>query len=496
MLPRVLTIAGSDSGGGAGIQADLKTMLANGVHGMSVLTAITAQNSLGVQGAWELPEEQVRAQFHSVVDDIGVDAVKTGMLASASMVRVVASLLRTLPPSVPVVVDPVSVSKHGDALLAADAMDAVRTEIVPLATVLTPNLTELGPVAGVDLETVEDRELAAKLLLDAGASWVLVKGGHDVGTASVDVLHGPGVRRSYSAVRAGQQAHARHRMHAGQRDRVVPGPWVRRTECSGCCEGVRDRGDRGRVRTRWWNRSGRSRVEISREWQLTNQQPPVDGYCEQCGFNYDTGDLQGTVTLLIRQAADCSMALTKAAAGPDPNVVRLRPEPDVWSAIEYACHVRDVLEMQRQRIAQCLAEDRPVYAPMDRTRSGEAVQVRGPGPDGGGGRADAVRPGVRCRRAGAHAAAAREAGSLQLPGTGAAHAGLDHPAHRARDPAPPARPHHDPGEGRAADRPQAQARALVGGRVVVGSRVVGDRSLRRKRSTSAAPPRRRWRARW
>jgi len=101
---------------------------------------------------------------------------------------------------------------------------------------------------------------------------------------------------------------------------------------------------------------------------LTIQQPPVDGYCEQCGFNYDTGDLQGTVTLLIRQAADCSMALTKAAAGPDPNVVRLRPQPEVWSAIEYACHVRDVLEIQRQRIAQCLAEDRPVYAPMDRTR--------------------------------------------------------------------------------------------------------------------------------
>ncbi|MEU4289177.1 DinB family protein [Kribbella sp. NPDC026596] len=100
---------------------------------------------------------------------------------------------------------------------------------------------------------------------------------------------------------------------------------------------------------------------------MTNQQPPVDGYCEQCGFNYDTGDLQGTVTLLVRQAAECSMALTKAAAGPDPNVVRLRPKPEVWSAIEYACHVRDVLEVQRLRIAQCLAEDRPVYAPMDRT---------------------------------------------------------------------------------------------------------------------------------
>jgi hydroxymethylpyrimidine/phosphomethylpyrimidine kinase len=200
--PRVLTIAGSDSGGGAGIQADLKAMLANGVHGMSVLTAITAQNSLGVQGAWELPAEQVEAQFRSVVDDIGVDAVKTGMLASADMVRLVAGLLRTLPAGVPVVVDPVSVSKHGDALLAGDAMAAVRQEIVPLATVLTPNLTELGPVAGVTLGSLADREHAARVLLDAGADWVLVKGGHDSGELAVDVLHGPGGRQEFSAARA------------------------------------------------------------------------------------------------------------------------------------------------------------------------------------------------------------------------------------------------------------------------------------------------------
>jgi len=200
--PKVLTIAGSDSGGGAGIQADLKTMLANGVHGMSVLTAITAQNSLGVQGAWEVPAEQVRAQFRSVVDDIGVDAVKTGMLASAPMVRLVAELLRTLPAGVPVVIDPVSVSKHGDPLLDVDAMAALRAEIVPMATVLTPNLTELGPVAGVELRTVEDRELAAKTLLDAGTEWVLVKGGHDAGDTSVDVLHAHGTRQEFSAPRA------------------------------------------------------------------------------------------------------------------------------------------------------------------------------------------------------------------------------------------------------------------------------------------------------
>lgn len=203
MTPRrVLTVAGSDSGGGAGIQADLKAMLATGVHGMSVITAITAQNSIGVQGAWELPADQVRAQFRSVVDDIGVDAVKTGMLASAAMVRVVAELLRSLPENTPIIVDPVSVSKHGDALLAADAMEALRDEIVPLATVLTPNLTELGPVAGMEINGLDDRELAAKRLLDAGATWVLVKGGHDAGDTSVDVLHGDGFREEFSAPRA------------------------------------------------------------------------------------------------------------------------------------------------------------------------------------------------------------------------------------------------------------------------------------------------------
>src|SRR6266567_5780508 len=112
--PRVLTIAGSDSGGGAGIQADLKTMLALGVHGMSVVTAVTAQNSLGVQGYWELPAEAVRAQLDSVLGDIGAQAIKTGMLASAEIVRAVSDRLSEV--DSPVVVDPVAVSKHGDPL--------------------------------------------------------------------------------------------------------------------------------------------------------------------------------------------------------------------------------------------------------------------------------------------------------------------------------------------------------------------------------------------
>lgn len=183
--PRVLTIAGSDSGGGAGIQADLKTMLALGAHGMSVLTAVTAQNSLGVQGAWELPAEAVRAQYRSVVDDIGVQAVKTGMLASPVLVKTVADLLADT--AAPVVVDPVSVSKHGDRLLADDALDAVRTALLPLATVATPNLDETAQLTGVAATGERDMDRAAERLLAYGPRWVLVKGGHLPGEA-VDLL--------------------------------------------------------------------------------------------------------------------------------------------------------------------------------------------------------------------------------------------------------------------------------------------------------------------
>ncbi|MFE9095635.1 bifunctional hydroxymethylpyrimidine kinase/phosphomethylpyrimidine kinase [Streptomyces sp. NPDC007264] len=184
--PRVLTIAGSDSGGGAGIQADLKTMLALGAHGMSVVTAVTAQNSLGVQGAWELPVEAVRAQYRSVVGDIGVQAVKTGMLASPALVTAVAELLTDR--AAPVVVDPVSVSKHGDRLLADDALDAVRTRLLPLATVATPNLDEVAELTGVTVTDEPGLRRAAARLLAYGPRWVLVKGGHLPGGAAVDLL--------------------------------------------------------------------------------------------------------------------------------------------------------------------------------------------------------------------------------------------------------------------------------------------------------------------
>ena len=189
--PRVLTVAGSDSGGGAGIQADLKAMLAHGVHGMSALTAITAQNSLGVQGVWPLPIEAVERQFRSVVDDIGVDAVKTGMLGTAELTAAVARLLGTLDPDVPVVVDPVSVSKHGDPLLDPEAVEALRAELLPRATVLTPNLDEVRFISGLDVADEDGMRGAARALLALGPRWVLVKGGHLAGEAA-DLLAGPG----------------------------------------------------------------------------------------------------------------------------------------------------------------------------------------------------------------------------------------------------------------------------------------------------------------
>ncbi|WP_432142080.1 bifunctional hydroxymethylpyrimidine kinase/phosphomethylpyrimidine kinase [Streptomyces sp. bgisy084] len=189
--PRVLTVAGSDSGGGAGIQADLKTMLALGTHGMSVVTAVTAQNSLGVQGAWELPAEAVRAQFRSVVDDIGVQAVKTGMLSSAELVQTVAELLAGL--RAPVVIDPVGVSKHGDPLLAASALDAVRGALLPTATVATPNLDEVAQLTGVQVGEEADMRRAAAAILEFGPRWALIKGGHlaagdGSGDSAVDLL--------------------------------------------------------------------------------------------------------------------------------------------------------------------------------------------------------------------------------------------------------------------------------------------------------------------
>src|SRR5215468_5511319 len=187
--PRVLAIAGSDSGGGAGIQADLKTMLALGVHGMTVICAVTAQNSLGVQGYWEVRPEAVRAQLDSVLGDIGAQAVKTGMLASADIVRTVSGRLADV--DAPIVVDPVAVSKHGDALLSGGTLEAVKSELLPLATVVTPNLCEAGLLTGQTITDETGMLAAARQIASLGPRWVLVKGGHLPGNP-VDLLFGDG----------------------------------------------------------------------------------------------------------------------------------------------------------------------------------------------------------------------------------------------------------------------------------------------------------------
>ena len=183
--PRVLAIAGSDSGGGAGIQADLKTMLALGVHGMTVICAVTAQNSVGVQGYWELPPEAVRAQLESVLSDIGAQAVKTGMLASPVLVATVADALAEV--AAPIVVDPVAVSKHGDSLLSAGTLHEVGERLLPLATVVTPNLLEAELLTGTSIGDEAEMLAAARAVLAMGPQWVLVKGGHLPGNP-VDLL--------------------------------------------------------------------------------------------------------------------------------------------------------------------------------------------------------------------------------------------------------------------------------------------------------------------
>ena len=181
--PRALTIAGSDSGGGAGIQADLKTFQALGVFGMSAITAVTVQNTKGVSGYEELSPETVADQIRAVVTDIGADAAKTGMLASAPIIDAVAEAIRDVRLA-NLVVDPVFVSKHGHPLLADDAIGALRRRIVPLATLVTPNLHEAAGLAGFRVETRDDMERAAAAILELGAAAVLVKGGHLESAAS------------------------------------------------------------------------------------------------------------------------------------------------------------------------------------------------------------------------------------------------------------------------------------------------------------------------
>jgi hydroxymethylpyrimidine/phosphomethylpyrimidine kinase len=182
-VPTALTIAGSDSGGGAGIQADLKTFAALGVYGTSVLTAITAQNTVGVTAVHEIPTGVIAAQIEAVIGDIGADAVKTGMLSSSAIVEVVARELRRHGVE-RLVVDPVMIAKSGDPLLKQEAVEALRTRLVPLAAVVTPNIPEAEVLTGMTITSQEDMRRAAEQILGMGARGVVVKGGHLEGPAT------------------------------------------------------------------------------------------------------------------------------------------------------------------------------------------------------------------------------------------------------------------------------------------------------------------------
>ena len=186
---KALTIAGSDSGGGAGIQADLKTFTAFGVYGMSVITAITAQNTVGVQAIYDLPQDIISEQIKSVITDIGTDAVKTGMLSSVAVVNTVADCLEKYQLG-NIVVDPVMVAKSGDLLLSAEARTTVRQRMLPLATVITPNLFEAEVLVNTKIKTIDDMKNAAIELKQTGCEWVIIKGGHlSENLGAIDVVY-------------------------------------------------------------------------------------------------------------------------------------------------------------------------------------------------------------------------------------------------------------------------------------------------------------------
>jgi hydroxymethylpyrimidine/phosphomethylpyrimidine kinase len=183
---RVLIIAGSDSGGGAGVQADIKTVTALGGYAATAITAVTVQNTLGVTGVHPIPLDIIEAQARAVLDDIGADAIKTGMLGDAATVDLVARLLETYP--IPAVIDPVMIAKGGASLLASEAVAMVRERLVPLAALLTPNAPEAEALTGLPVSTTDDLRRAGDALLKLGAKAVLMKGGHVPGDRVVDVL--------------------------------------------------------------------------------------------------------------------------------------------------------------------------------------------------------------------------------------------------------------------------------------------------------------------
>ena len=206
MKGRVLIVAGSDSGGGAGIQADIKTVTALNAFAATALTALTAQNTLGVHAVHPVPLDFIARQIEVVMTDIGADVIKTGMLGDSAVIATVCEALELFAPGVPVVVDPVMVAKGGHPLLAAEAVDAMRRQLLPRATVITPNLPEAEALSGMIIATAADMRLAASVLLALGVPAVLLKGGHLPGDELIDLLATPDGIEAFSAPRI----HTRH----------------------------------------------------------------------------------------------------------------------------------------------------------------------------------------------------------------------------------------------------------------------------------------------
>ena len=222
-IPIALTIAGSDSSGGAGIQADLKTFAALGVYGASVITALTAQNTTGVSGIHEVPADFVTAQIDAVFSDLDVKAVKIGMVAQRATIDViVAGLTRWSPPHV--VLDPVMVATSGDHLLARDAVETLRTQLIPRASLVTPNLPEAAALLAEPVATSEAAIASqGQRLLAMGCRAVLIKGGHGQGSESIDYLFGEQRHHRAISTARGHQEYPRHRLLAVVGDRGGPG---------------------------------------------------------------------------------------------------------------------------------------------------------------------------------------------------------------------------------------------------------------------------------
>ncbi len=198
---RVLVIAGSDSGGGAGIQADIKAITALGGFAATAITALTAQNTMGVFGVMPVPADFIRQQIDVVMSDIGADVIKIGMLGDAATIETVRSALTDFAPAVPVVLDPVMVAKGGHALLADSAVDTLRRLLLPRAAVVTPNLPEAEALTGLSIRTEADMHVAAAAILSLGVAAVLLKGGHLASDTVVDLLATPAGIEVFSAPR-------------------------------------------------------------------------------------------------------------------------------------------------------------------------------------------------------------------------------------------------------------------------------------------------------